>query len=195
MRKLGLWWVLLAAGCESFTLDRETAGPTDGAADATADAAADVAAVDSTASGDTSVIDASPPDSPATEVMPDAGCRCGDPGCCPGVDPIDCCSGATCPVAHSNGPGKYWFCGPLGVPGNPATYTKEMALAAAKAWRKSGTVTEFVCGTGGPGSVENALTTSDPRSWWSYTGSAAGHYSLVGGGAPLCPTTASPTWD
>lgn len=192
------WLILLcsALGCESFELAREQGSGGDAVTDASADVVDSAAATD--VGVDTGLTDSVTPDTvpPTDSFVPpvDSGCKCGDPGCCPGVAPIDCCAGATCPVKHDTGLGPtYWFCGPLGVPGNPSTYTKDMALKASAAWRAAGTASEIACGSAST-VVNNPPVTSDPYGLWTYSGTNAGRVRAIVGGV-TCPDGTSKTWD
>jgi hypothetical protein len=129
------------------------------------------------------------------------GCECPTPACC----------GSSCAVAHKNcvsgtcGPlGQNYFianaCQALGTPGNPATYTQEMAVAARAAWPQAGT--DDVPGTGSCGG-QSALSrvTATACVVWVYAGSLAGSvfYSTTmsdaGGPACLCPGSTATSWN
>lgn len=78
-------------------------------------------------------------------------------------------------MPHLNGLGQYYYdCAPLGVPGNPATYTSTMAAEAAAAWASSGTTTTLTCGTS---ACVSYLTTGMPQDCavWCYAGPYAGY--------------------
>lgn len=175
-------------GDASITSDTGTENSDSNAADdapgADAGSGSDVS-VDSSASDASVGADASP------------ACKCGEPGCCPGVDPVDCCAGATCPVKHDTGVGgSYWYCGPLGKPGDATTYNKEMAERAAKAWRPSGSLNALSCPAGVGDAIENLDGTSS-KALWVYSGSSAGRaVSCISGGSCTCPTpTSTMTWN
>ena len=196
--------LVFLAGCESFQLASELGLPSDtGAHDAMADSsvvettASDSTSSDTTTSDDTAVgadstsVDTGSLVDTATGEVP---CKCGEAGCCPGVDVKDCCAGAKCPIKHDTGAAvSYWFCGPLGVPGNAATYTKEMALKAAATWRAATTLSDYPC-SGTNSVVNNPATGSDPTATWTYGGSYAGRVYVIVGGV-FCPGAAQPTWN
>ena len=106
--------------------------------------------------------------------------------CCHGT----ACCGSGCQTVHANGVGQnYYDCGSLGVPGNAATYSLALSQEAANAFAPG--ATSHIC------SGEQALIVSNAGgAWatWVYTGSLAGRVKLNSGG-PLCPDSASPTWD
>jgi hypothetical protein len=115
--------------------------------------------------------------------------------CQPNTTPPPTCT-------HDNGVGQtYQLCVPLGVPGDPTTYSLTMAVAAANALlvpvgygRVSGVLK---CGTYDAEvedvSIDGVLVA---RGVWEFQGPAAGH---VSGGAfgviGLCPLTTDPVWN
>lgn len=136
--------------------------------------------------------------SSATADAPDASssCKCGDPGCCPGVPVEECCTGATCPVEHNTGFGDtYWFCGPRGTPGDPKTYTKAMAVKAAKTRHPGAATTDYGCGAASPIISTFSRFTSGAMTVyeiWVFDGASAGRAN--GPGTSLaCPTAAGST--
>jgi hypothetical protein len=128
------------------------------------------------------------------------GCECPTPACC----------GSSCAVAHKNcvsgtcSPlGQNYFitnaCQVVGTPGNPATYTLEMANAARAAWPQTGTDSAGQCGA----SMANAVSRSNATACvvWIYESTLAGavfvNTTPGDGGLPdcLCPGSLSRTWN
>ncbi len=77
----------------------------------------------------------------------------------------------------------FYFCAPLGIPGNDATYSEAMANAAANRW-STNLPTTTTC-TGGFCVVRRTATDS---AMWCYQGVSAGYGSLRAGPVFLCPT-------
>jgi hypothetical protein len=183
-----VWLAGINAACAPLLGDYQVVDDIDAQSPLDSDHLDDVAAVDSLpavdgAPGDTRTADGATIESGLPDVADtlDTTCRCGDPGCCPGVPTIECCAAGACPLVHDTGLGtNYWYCGPLGAPGNSATYTKAMAQAAATTWGAPGTV-------GGSG---NFIWANRPGptilyGCWGYAGAVAG-YAANEGGADAC---------
>lgn len=142
----------------------------------------------------------------------DDGCECAAPACC----------GSTCPARHSNclgptcaalGLGQAWFdanvfdqpslpdyCRPLGTPGNPSTYTKNMAGAARSAYPASGTSYVYTCTASSSAENARAKETATQCIVWVWGGTLAGYLRVTAGpcglAASMCPSsTAFPTWN
>jgi hypothetical protein len=84
-------------------------------------------------------------------------------------------------------------CVPLGTPGNAATYTSAMGIAACMAWTSAvagGTCALFSC-TGNTDCQRASFGGTCVT--WCYTKSTAGRVSS--GATCSCPNTASPTWN
>jgi hypothetical protein len=114
------------------------------------------------------------------------GCECSGSLCC----------GSSCMLQHQNGLGQtYDDCTPLGVPGNQATYSLNLATKARAAWPSTGTDGSGKCvGPNGGDALSRQTTTS--CAVWLYTGSAAGHVRLnTADTTCYCPSTADPTWN
>ena len=116
------------------------------------------------------------------------GCECQTSTCC----------GATCASEHENGLGySYENCNPLGVPGDPQTYTLMMAIQARAAWPVTGTDLTMAnyCGTGHSAVLRQ---NSSVCAVWVYTGPIAGYMRYTASlGNCQCPA-ASPleaTWN
>jgi hypothetical protein len=110
--------------------------------------------------------------------------------CGNGVDE-DCDGVIDNPIGpHTTGYGPYYSCHPLGVPGDPSTYSLDMALVAAEKVG-GGTVTTTTGSCTGPQIV--ALVRQSSCLTWSYQGTTAGH--THGGGACDCPTASDPIWN
>ena len=101
-------------------------------------------------------------------------------------------TGVSAPLlTHINGfGGTYQHANPLGIPGNPATYTQSMAFAAAQSVFVGGAPVTGVC-SGMPVLHMNALGV-----WytWGYTGFIAG-YAVSSSAAPLCPSPLDRPWN
>jgi hypothetical protein len=93
---------------------------------------------------------------------------------------------------HSNGLGQNYFdCAALGVPGDPATYTAEMAAAARAVWPFSGTDETLFCAS----DALAARLTSNSCAVWQYAGSRAGRVHLSAAPSCSCPSATDPTWN
>jgi hypothetical protein len=97
---------------------------------------------------------------------------------------------------HPNGLGQsYVDSAPLGVPGNPTTYTSSMANAAANSWPSSGTVGSGACGSGPNASQYVRKQTPTSCAVWAYTKSMAGYVHLnAANNTCYCPTASDPAW-
>ena len=96
---------------------------------------------------------------------------------------------------HDNGLGQsYADSGPLGVPGNAATFTANMANSAAMAWPSIGTIISGQCaGPGAAGMVAKQTPTS--CAVWVYSSNRAGHVHLnTANNSCICPTTSDLVW-
>jgi hypothetical protein len=77
--------------------------------------------------------------------------------------------------AHSNGIRQYYgYNAPLDIPGNETTYSAQMALAAAYAWRPSGASSPRVGPCSGAGAVFNSGNFPPTCAVWAFSGPAAG---------------------
>lgn len=108
-------------------------------------------------------------------------------------DAVDAPPPDACGSPHANGLGQtYAFCAPLGAPGDPATYSVEMARAARAAWPEAGTDLEGACATG-DGRKAVWRKTADACAGWLYTTTMAGHVYL-GTTSCSCPDGTHPVW-
>ncbi len=121
------------------------------------------------------------------------------------------CCGTLCSGQHPNGLGQtYSDCSPLGVPGNPATYSATMADEAANSWPNPGGTPAQIL-TGGACYESNQVTqdqcdasyTFSACAVWCFSGQLAGYvyeniandYSGTGSNC-LCPAlTSGATWN
>ncbi len=89
-------------------------------------------------------------------------------------------------IVHSNGlGGTYIWSAPLGTPGNPGTYTLDMAVAAAASWAPGAPLHVMTCYGAGALSAAAGVFTAI----WVFDGPSAG-YVAVG----VCPIAGDPTW-
>jgi Protein metal binding site. len=94
---------------------------------------------------------------------------------------------------HTTGYGPYYSCDPLGIPGDPSTYSLAKAMTAATAAKGSSTGTIFTT-TGSCSALQLvALMGQNSCITWAYQGPTAGTTHV--GGACDCPTTSDPTWN
>ncbi|HTQ42607.1 MAG TPA: hypothetical protein VMI75_07590 [Polyangiaceae bacterium] len=118
------------------------------------------------------------------------------------------CCGSLCTGTHSDGIGQtYTSCVALGQPGNPATYTKAMAIDCLNADPiTGGGVGTKTCPDPGGGTDDcyyNSCSGSTCPTGvtaecgvWCYTGGLAGYVKLTGGSTTCnCPTTSDATWN
>jgi Cys-rich repeat protein len=127
---------------------------------------------------------------------PDDGCE-SNLNVCAGTP----CCGMLCTGLHQNGLGQtYTDCAPLGVPGNPATYTANMANEANNAWPDLGSQSSGTCADPVSG-MDNCVAQDDgfQAAVWCFSGHLAGYVVLTPDGTclggPCCPTTADSTWN
>jgi len=80
---------------------------------------------------------------------------------------------------------------PLGIPGEPSTYSQDMADRAAAAISQAGTITANVCTGSAGGAVVILAVVGTPPILWAFSGAAAGHVNANGS----CPTALDPTWN
>lgn len=163
--------------------DGDQAAREDAASDAPANGAdARVPPSDSSAGSDTRSADDAKA-SGETGGTTEAGCKCGDPGCCdPSVKPSDCC-GASCPVQHNSGVcGAFWSCLPKGVVGKASTYSDELAIQAAAK-----------CSPGAPGGatatcreIKVTAGSSYEQYCFAFGGARVGYAVWTGAGGSCC---------
>jgi hypothetical protein len=124
------------------------------------------------------------------------GCASGDQvcgsNCCPGTG----CCGSECQTSHDNGVGDtYYDCLAKGTPGDPSTYSAQLATDARAAYPLSSFSDVATSCNGGDTEV---LVRYDEQTYvtWAFTGDAAGHVTVNNlGNGPLCPDTSSPIWN
>jgi hypothetical protein len=108
--------------------------------------------------------------------------------------------GECTPVVHSNGLGQTYSLpcpSALGVPGNAATYTLAMAIAAANGWAPSAPNGPIQSSCGNPSGASNVVVITNAQnvsSVWAYSGPLAGHV-VTSPGEALCPLLSDPTWN
>ena len=117
---------------------------------------------------------------------PENGCECAGNLCCFGG----------CAPPHVNGLGQSFDdCAPSGVPGDPATYSLQLAQAARAAWPVAGSDSTGTCGVGGNAAAAVIRQTATSCAVWVYTKTTAGYVHLNNAGsACICPTISDPTW-
>jgi hypothetical protein len=138
-----------------------------------------------------------------------AGCRNGVmviAACLPGWtdengNPADGCEAANPATAcgHIDGLGEMFFdCAvQTATPGNAATYSRDFALEAARAWANAhgGTSPVVASCTGEP---QDVVTSHVPGQMfsvaWSYLGTTAGHVRVTEADLPACPTATDWIW-
>lgn len=105
-------------------------------------------------------------------------------------------STACTPLTHSAGGGlTYLDCAPLGMPGNPTTYTQTMAIEAAQAHLSANPVpgvglVSVLCGSTGASIGIGVAPVGSIIGIWTYAGPNAGHFDP----GKVCPDTSFPTW-
>jgi hypothetical protein len=136
---------------------------------------------------------------------PDDGCESNITVCAGSA----CCNTGACQANHSDGIGQtYSDCTAFGVPGNGATYTRNMAVECLDADPITGGPSGDQTCPDPAGGTDNCLynscntTMSCPTGVtaecgvWCYSGSLAGHVKLTTASATCgCPTTSDATWD
>lgn len=148
----------------------------------------------------------------------DDGCEC-NAGCCAttggcAVTHQNCIGGTTVCGTGADAIGQsYWdatdYCAALGTPGTSATYTSDMAMAAAMAAPQqtaakcsnppcTGSTSCSVNGTVQDAVYDDLTDTGGPCIVWMYkgtTGSLTAGYVHIDLTGCNCPTKADPTWD
>ena len=99
-------------------------------------------------------------------------------------------------VRHDGGFGiDYLDCAPLGVPGDPSTYTRNLAVKARALYFPSNQHTDSDVSCGGGDAVQRIVMGAGTCTIWTYSGPTAGYlrvtYSLT---ECNCPTTSDTPW-